>query len=91
MQRIVPVSNCTGCGNVRTYSTTACRLCGTPYPPSDLRGRAQSSANLKQLGTCPKCSSSIHYETSKKTVWCCADCNTEYRAPKRVGEVGDDE
>lgn len=79
---------CCPCGNVRTYSGPNCRACNKPFPESDLRGRAMAAANQLQAGTCPQCGSAVHFETKKKNTWQCADCNTEYNAPKHV--VGED-
>ena len=41
-------------------------------------------ANTKQAGSCPECGSNIHYETSDKKFWTCADCANEYAAPRQV-------
>lgn len=70
------------CGNMRTYFSKDCVLCGKPFPVDDERGRAQGSANAHQAGVCPACSSTVHYDNGAK--WQCADCDTVYPAPKRV-------
>jgi DNA-directed RNA polymerase subunit M/transcription elongation factor TFIIS len=73
---------CRACGNLRTYFTTNCRNCGAQFPDDGLRSRNQATANNRQAGECPKCGSTIHYDTEKKSIWCCADCGEKYRAPK---------
>lgn len=73
------------CGCPRTYSSTQCRACGKPYAPDSSLGRVQGSANAHAQGVCPACSSTIHYATKKLSKWACADCGTEYPAPKRKG------
>lgn len=75
---------CHACGNLRTYFKTVCMHCGAAFPDDNLRGRGQETANRRQVGTCPDCGSAVHYETKKKSVWACADCNTEYRAAANI-------
>ncbi len=77
------MENCNNCGGIRTYSSTACRACGTPFPIDNSQGRVQASANVHAAGTCPKCGSAVHYETKKKSRWRCVDCDTIYPAPAR--------
>lgn len=72
---------CGTCGNLRTYYAPNCRACGTVFPPTELRGREQGTANLHTPGVCPNCNSTVHYELSTKR-WECADCGTTYKAPK---------
>lgn len=74
---------CADCGCLRTYFSTACRGCGAAFPLSDSKGRVQGTANLHQAGSCPACSSTIHYVTDKKGRWECSECGTTYPAPKR--------
>lgn len=71
---------CKGCGNLRTYFSKQCRHCGAAFPDDDIRSRGQETANRRQIGSCPACGSSVHYETNKKSVWQCADCGTKYPA-----------
>ena len=71
------------CGNLRTYFTNNCRHCGAAFPETDLRGQSDVTANRRQSGACTECGSTIHYETKKKSVWECADCGTQFRAPKK--------
>ena len=85
-QKMVAVTNCKGCGNVRTYCTDSCRVCGTPFPAADLRGH-DGPSNKKQAGGCSACGSTIHYETDKKNLWECAECGETYRAPKAGDDV----
>lgn len=88
-------TNCTKCGNIRTYSSPTCRLCGTLFPEADLRG-VINPANIKQVGNCPDCGSAVHYDVLtkagavKKSEWQCADCDTIYPAPNRAGDERDD-
>ena len=44
-------------------------------------------ANRRQAGSCPECGSTVHYETDKKSVWQCADCDTKFKAPKITEEA----
>lgn len=74
------LDKCAGCGGMRTYADIQCRVCNTPFPQAD-GARAQLSANQKQPGTCPVCSSTVHYET-KTGEWECSDCGEVYSAPK---------
>ena len=74
---------CSNCGNVRTYSSDACRVCFRPFPALDTSGRLQPTANERERGRCPKCGSVIHYETKRRSVWECADCGTKFPAVKR--------
>ena len=80
--RTAKQSECTQCGGLRTYSSTNCRACGTPFPIDDAAGRVQGSANAHAAGTCPSCGSAVHYEISKSR-WQCSDCDTIYPAPAR--------
>lgn len=75
------------CGNLRTYFTANCRHCGAAFPEDSLRGREQGTANRRQAGSCPECGSTVHYETDKKSVWQCADCDTKFKAPKITEEA----
>ncbi len=72
------------CGNLRTYFTNNCRHCGAAFPETDLRGQSDVTANRRQSGACTECGSTIHYETKKKSMWECADCGTQFRAPKKM-------
>jgi DNA-directed RNA polymerase subunit RPC12/RpoP len=74
-------ATCIACGNLRTYFTANCRNCGAQFP-DDQRGRGQTTANRRQSGECPKCGSTVHYETDKKSVWQCCDCDEKFKAPK---------
>lgn len=76
---------CTQCGNVRTYSSPDCRVCGKMFPVVELRGQT-SASNNRQSGQCPKCNSAVHFETDKPSVWECSDCGEHYKAPKRKGD-----
>jgi ribosomal protein L37AE/L43A len=71
------------CGCIRTYSQGKCLACGLVYEISDNNSRQQGAANSTQTGVCPTCGSNIHYEL-KKSLWKCADCDTEYKAPARI-------
>ena len=88
--------NCKQCGNIRTYFSPNCQHCGAVFPEVELRGVINPS-NITQAGACPKCHSTIHYEVVRngkvlKSVWCCADCENEYKAPSRAGdEINDEE
>jgi len=82
-QKTIPASNCVKCGNVRTYSMPNCRVCSTPFTETDLRGY-DSPSNKKQPGMCPECSSTVHYETVKKSIWECSECGTKFKAPKEA-------
>lgn len=73
---------CSQCGNLRLYSQTACLYCATPFPAGDAMARRQGAANAKQPGTCPECGGGVHYLGKKSGTWICADCDTEYPAPK---------
>jgi DNA-directed RNA polymerase subunit M/transcription elongation factor TFIIS len=84
MQKVVAVTNCSKCGNVRTYSTPNCRVCATPFPEIDLRG-IEGPANKHQVGDCPDCGSSVHYEVKDKPgKWECVECGKVFRAPKTI-------
>lgn len=57
-----------------------CAVCHNEFTilaPHNLR------ANNKQPGLCPQCGSGVHFEKDRKT-WKCADCDAEYKAPKRT-------
>jgi predicted RNA-binding Zn-ribbon protein involved in translation (DUF1610 family) len=73
---------CHGCGNIRTYFSQQCRHCGAAFPDDGARSRGQETANRLQLGACPECGSTVHYETKKKSEWECADCGKKYKALK---------
>ena len=82
--------NCKQCGNIRTYFSPNCRHCGAVFPEVELRGIVNPS-NITQLGACPNCHSSVHYEVVVhgrvlKSKWQCAECDEIYNAPKRAGE-----
>ncbi len=85
MQKIVLPANCTKCGNVRTYCTPNCRVCGTPFPEVDFNSQ-DGPSNRKQLGACPECGSNVHYETNKLSEWECSECGKKFRAPKTNDE-----
>ena len=74
--------NCSNCGNLRTYFAPNCRHCGALFPDVDVRSVTTQQHTRLSPGACPECRSAIHYETDKKSVWLCADCGTEYKAPK---------
>ncbi len=80
--RTEKLDTCNTCGGLRTFSSPNCRACGTLFPVDDAAGRVQASANVHAQGSCPNCSSTIHYEVTKQK-WSCADCDTIYPAPKR--------
>jgi len=81
-QNNAALTHCKKCGNVRTYCTPNCRVCGTPFPVVDLH--AQGPSNKKQPGSCPECGSNVHYETKKISEWECSECGTKFRAPKEL-------
>lgn len=81
--RTAKMDTCNNCGGLRTFSSTACRACGTPFPTDNSLGRAQGSANVHAAGVCPKCGSTVHYETKKASQWECSDCGKLFPAPKR--------
>lgn len=76
------------CGALRLYYTPTCLHCGAAFPEKELRGQ-RLACNRRVEGICPACGSTIHYETKKKSRWQCADCDTEYSAPRLKG--GEDE
>jgi ribosomal protein L37AE/L43A len=69
------------CGNIRTFSSTTCRVCGEPFE-GDATERQQGAANSKTPGTCPDCGSTVHYVGPGKKEWTCADCGAVFPAPK---------
>ena len=91
MQKIVLPANCTKCGNVRTYCTPNCRVCGTLFPEVDFNSQGGPS-NKKQPGSCPECGSNVHFEVRdnlgrvSKTKWECSECCTKFHAPKMNDE-----
>jgi len=91
MQGMVTLTNCTSCGNVRTYYSPTCRVCGMTFPEAELRGR-EGTSNRKQIGVCPDCASTVHYEVPGKKLWECCDCGKKFRAPKvdETESEGDD-
>ncbi len=81
------------CGNLRTYFSPTCRHCGTPFPDVDAKSVTTQQNTRANVGACPACRSTIHYETKKVSEWECADCGTKYRAPlgqRRESKIGDD-
>lgn len=58
-----------------------CTICKTEF---DLTAPTNLRANNRQPGVCPECGSGVHFEVDRKT-WKCADCDTQYKAPKRLG------
>lgn len=42
----------------------------------------ESRANLRREGYCPECTSAAHIDAGKGK-WICADCDTEYPAPRK--------
>ena len=80
-------TNCTGCGNVRTYSSPTCRVCGKLFPEVVYA----ENTGKKSVGACPACACPVHYETNRKTIWQCAECLKEYRAPKSTDDDGGDD
>ncbi len=82
--------NCKQCGNIRTYFSPNCRHCGALFPEVELRGIINPS-NITQVGACPKCHGTVHYEVIVrgkvlKSRWECSDCGEIYAAPKRAGD-----
>lgn len=73
---------CPKCECPRTYSKPICRVCSYMWPIEET-GRHQGGANARPEGACPHCGSLIHFETKKKSVWLCADCDKEYKAARR--------
>lgn len=72
--------NCQGTSILAVSNGGKCVICHSEFEiiaPTNLR------ANNKQPGVCPNCGSGVHYEVDRKT-WKCADCDTKYKAPKRV-------
>lgn len=57
-----------------------CVVCKTEY---DVQAPHKLRANNRQPGLCPECGSGVHVEVDSKT-WKCADCDTKFRAPRRV-------
>lgn len=76
---VVVSTNCTRCGNVRTYSSPNCRVCGQQFPE---RVYENYQSTMTEPGTCPFCGCASHFETTKKSMWQCTDCLKEFRAPK---------
>jgi ribosomal protein L37AE/L43A len=70
------------CSGMKLSSLPECPVCGLPFESS--KGREQLSANVSPSGACPTCGSTVHYVSKKKRVWECADCGTEYPAPKQA-------
>lgn len=73
--------HCPKCNGLLALSNGGkCSVCKEEYEiesPKNLR------ANNRQAGLCPDCASGVHYEIDSKT-WGCADCGTQYKAPKRL-------
>jgi ribosomal protein L37AE/L43A len=69
------------CGNLRTYFSKECRHCGALFSDVDSRSITSQQNTRTNAGACPACRSTIHYETSKVSIWECADCGTKYKAP----------
>ena len=77
---------CKSCGGLRTYFSQQCMHCGAAFPDDDVRSRGQETANRRQIGACPECGSTVHYETKKKSEWECSDCRAKYKAPRLESE-----
>lgn len=72
---------CTLCGGLITTSTGGtCLNCGTEH---EVKAAEGLRANNAQSGICVLCGSGIHYETSDKKVWECADCGEKYPAGRK--------
>ena len=78
-EAVAASTNCTRCGNVRTYSSPNCRVCGQQFPE---RVYENCHSNVTEPGACPFCGCASHFETTKKSTWQCTDCLKEFRAPK---------
>lgn len=48
-------------------------------------GRSMNPGYLKSENSCPSCFSTVHFDEGRK--WRCADCDTVFRAPRRVIEA----
>jgi ribosomal protein L37AE/L43A len=68
---------------------TVCQACGKPFADTDYRGRIQNRANAV-TGGCPACGSTVHYQTARKGIWMCADCEQEYEAPHLEEDLVDE-
>ena len=68
------------CGCIRLSSRQTCPVCGAPYTRAT--ERQVGGANPTREGVCPACGSNVHYETTKRSKWRCADCDTIYPALK---------
>lgn len=73
---------CQGNSILTVSNAGKCSICHTQFTidaPQHLR------ANNHQPGICPNCQSGVHFEVDSKT-WKCADCDTNYKAPRRISE-----
>lgn len=78
--RLPKCPNCEGNSILTVSNGGECSICHTQY---DLVVPTHLRANNKQPGICPACQSGVHFEVDRKT-WRCSDCDTEYKAPKRL-------
>jgi ribosomal protein L37AE/L43A len=72
--------NCQGNSILTVSNGGKCTICKTEF---DLTAPTKLRANNRQPGVCPECGSGVHFQVSNKE-WKCADCDTTYRAPKRL-------
>jgi hypothetical protein len=78
--RLPKCPKCNGASILTVSLDGKCVICDTEFEintPHKLR------ANNSQPGLCPSCGSGVHFEVDRRT-WKCADCDTQYKAPKRI-------
>ena len=78
--RLPKCPSCHGNSILAVSNGGKCTICKAEY---DLVSPHKLRANNMQPGLCPGCGSGVHFEVDRKT-WRCADCDTQYRAPKRL-------